>query len=240
MWRSTGAIFWLTRPATIIRSACRGLARNTSMPKRAESNRGAPKVIISIAQHARPNVAGHNDDLRVQLTSFSIDASSTPSGSFSSIPTSLVPIQAAAAPHVGVGDEHGDDEQDDLDQPEQAERLVGDGVRVQEDDLDVEDDEQHRRQEVLDREAVRAERLRGRLDAALVEVQLRLVVAPRTGERRDADREDGERRRQREQQQNRQGRRQHLSAVLLSSDGAGEAFHKPILARSPLYPPGGT
>ena len=58
-WRSTGAIFWLTRPATIIRSACRGVAENRSMPKRAMSNRGEAVAIISIAQHARPNVAGH-------------------------------------------------------------------------------------------------------------------------------------------------------------------------------------
>src|SRR5215472_2611333 len=39
--RSTGAIFWLTRPATIIRSACRGVLRVTSMPSRAKSCRGA-------------------------------------------------------------------------------------------------------------------------------------------------------------------------------------------------------
>jgi hypothetical protein len=57
------------------------------MPKRAESKRGAPNVIISMAQHASPNVAGHSDDLRVQLTSFSTLANRTPSGSFSSRPT---------------------------------------------------------------------------------------------------------------------------------------------------------
>ncbi len=39
------------------------------MPKRAESKRGAPKVIISIAQQARPKVTGQSEDLRVQLTS---------------------------------------------------------------------------------------------------------------------------------------------------------------------------
>ena len=41
-WRSTGAIFWLTRPEMIIRSAWRGEARNTSWPQRPASNRGAP------------------------------------------------------------------------------------------------------------------------------------------------------------------------------------------------------
>src|SRR2546430_12232404 len=36
---STGAIFSVTVPATIIKSACRGDGRNTSAPKRAISNR---------------------------------------------------------------------------------------------------------------------------------------------------------------------------------------------------------
>src|SRR5579859_7645655 len=208
-WRRTGAIFWLTRPATIIRSACRGDARNTSMPKRAESNRGAPNVIISIAQHARPNVAGHNDDLRVQLTSFSTLARRTPSGNFSSRPTALLPVQSTAPPHVGVGDEHGDDEQDDLDQSEQPELLVRDGVRIQEDDFDVEDDEQHRRQEVLDREPIRPEWLRRRLDTAFVEVEFGLVVAARADKRGDDHRERRERERECEQEHDRHVRRQH-------------------------------
>src|SRR5664279_934911 len=179
------------------------------MPKRAESKRGAPNVIISMAQQARPKVAGHSEDLRVQLTSFSTLASSTPSGNFSSRPIS-VPVQPAAAPHIGVRDEHSDDEDDDLDQPEQAERPIGHGVRVKEDDLDVEDDEQHRRQEVLDRESVWTERLRRRFDAALVEVHLRLVVAARPGKRGDHHGKRGEPERQQEQQQDRQIRREHV------------------------------
>src|SRR4026207_749481 len=67
MRRSTGAIFRETRPETIITSACRGLARNTSEPNRARSLRDDVEFIISIAQHARPNVAGQSDDLRAQL-----------------------------------------------------------------------------------------------------------------------------------------------------------------------------
>ena len=35
------------------------------MPKRAESNRGAPNVIISMAQQASPNVAGQNEAFRM-------------------------------------------------------------------------------------------------------------------------------------------------------------------------------
>jgi hypothetical protein len=41
-------------------------------------------VIISMAQHASPNVAGHNEALRVQLTNFSRLVSRIPLGSFSS------------------------------------------------------------------------------------------------------------------------------------------------------------
>src|SRR5689334_16655042 len=67
MRRSTGAILRDTRPETIITSACRGLARNTSEPKRARSLRDEVAFIISIAQQARPNVAGQSEDLRAQL-----------------------------------------------------------------------------------------------------------------------------------------------------------------------------
>src|ERR1051326_8933552 len=62
--RRTGAIFCETRPATIIRSAWRGEARNNSEPKRATSKRDALMAIISMAQHARPNVTGYSDDSR--------------------------------------------------------------------------------------------------------------------------------------------------------------------------------
>src|ERR1044072_7223847 len=69
MRRSTGAIFLETRPETIITSACRGLARKTSDPKRARSWRESVVAIISIAQHASPKVAGQRLDFRAQLTS---------------------------------------------------------------------------------------------------------------------------------------------------------------------------
>src|SRR5690606_29773950 len=57
--RITGAIFQLSLPGTIIRSAWRGLARNTSLPNRLWSNREALEAIISIAQQASPNAIGH-------------------------------------------------------------------------------------------------------------------------------------------------------------------------------------
>src|SRR6266550_7363689 len=67
MRRKTGAIFRDTRPETIITSACRGLARKTSEPKRARSLRDDVAFIISIAQQAKPKVAGQREDLRAQL-----------------------------------------------------------------------------------------------------------------------------------------------------------------------------
>src|SRR6478609_4437570 len=77
MRRSTGAILRETRPETIITSACRGLARKTSAPKRARSLRDEVAFIISIAQQARPNVAGQSEDLRAQLISESSRVVST-------------------------------------------------------------------------------------------------------------------------------------------------------------------
>src|SRR5437660_8468633 len=70
--RSTGAIFLVTVPATIIRSDCRGEARKTSAPNRAISKREADAAIISIAQHARPNPIGQIDDSRAQLSTRSM------------------------------------------------------------------------------------------------------------------------------------------------------------------------
>src|SRR5712692_2202937 len=64
---STGAIFSVTVPATIIRSAWRGEGRNTSAPNRAISNREVVEAIISMAQQARPNVRGQMALLRAQL-----------------------------------------------------------------------------------------------------------------------------------------------------------------------------
>src|SRR5215467_2218794 len=59
-------------PDTIIRSECRGEAHGT-MPKRSTSKRDANVAIISIAQHARPNVTGQIDDFLAQLKILSVD-----------------------------------------------------------------------------------------------------------------------------------------------------------------------
>src|SRR6266542_1235956 len=68
MRRTGGAIFQVTVPATIIRSAWRGDGRNSSAPKRAMSYRGMAVAIISIAQQARPKATGQREERRDQLT----------------------------------------------------------------------------------------------------------------------------------------------------------------------------
>src|SRR5690349_19947884 len=64
----TSAILRDTVPATIIRSACRGEARKTPAPNRSMSYREETVAIISMAQHASPNVIGHSADFLAQFT----------------------------------------------------------------------------------------------------------------------------------------------------------------------------
>src|SRR5213082_3464134 len=94
MRRSAGAILRDRRPATIIKSDCRGLPRNTSAPKRAMSYREQLIAIISIAQHARPNVTGQIDDRRAHCTIFSTVVVST--GISLSKPISAISYQLSA------------------------------------------------------------------------------------------------------------------------------------------------
>src|SRR5919197_4847698 len=69
---SIGAILMVTVPDTIMRSEWRGEAHGT-IPKRSTSKRLANVAIISIAQHASPNVTGQIDDLRAQLKILSVE-----------------------------------------------------------------------------------------------------------------------------------------------------------------------
>src|SRR3972149_6049686 len=73
MRRTGGAIFQVTVPATIMKSAWRGEGRKISAPKRAISKRGAAAAIISMAQQARPNMAGQREELRAQLSTLSTE-----------------------------------------------------------------------------------------------------------------------------------------------------------------------
>ena len=62
-----GAIFLVTVPETMSKSACRGEGRNTSDPKRAMSNLAIEAAIISIAQQARPKLSGQTEWLLPQV-----------------------------------------------------------------------------------------------------------------------------------------------------------------------------
>src|SRR5438128_392301 len=99
IWSQTrlmiGAILSVGVPATIIRSDCRGLGRNTPAPKRSISNRDAPVAIISIAQQASPKVIGHSADLRAQLKTKSTVVVITPldDSTISSLSFAITSIQ---------------------------------------------------------------------------------------------------------------------------------------------------
>src|SRR5213594_2765779 len=71
MRRITGAILRVTVPATILRSDCRGEARNTPAPKRSMSYREDTLAIILIAQQASPKVIGQSADFLDQFTTAS-------------------------------------------------------------------------------------------------------------------------------------------------------------------------
>src|SRR3954454_2613859 len=188
MRRTTGAILIETRPERMRRSAWRGDARKASKPKRATSTREATMDIISIAQQARPNVAGNMAFPRAQDTALSsvvvmtrcstYSSRSLPSRSprsmsrarscwtrksafsaspcFSrltiSMPTVLAPFERAPPPDVHEGDDEEGDEDDGLDQRERPEVAQLHRDRIEEDDLDVEQDEQHRDQVEADPE----------------------------------------------------------------------------------------
>src|SRR4051812_17126011 len=123
-----GAIFFVTVPDTIKRSAWRGDGRKTSEPKRAMSKRAIDAAIISIAQQARPNWSGQTELLRPQLTNSSMlesrmpwrrsssrSASVTPAGSVVTKSLMLFPLEVAAmpGPDQALGQEQDEDEHRD-------------------------------------------------------------------------------------------------------------------------------
>src|SRR5215475_6808056 len=114
MRRSAGAILRDRRPATIIRSDCRGLPRKTSAPKRAMSYREALIAIISMAQHARPNVTGQMDERRAHWTIFSTVVVRTGISVSMPILALVSPVEGAFAPDVDVAGKQQRHEQDEL------------------------------------------------------------------------------------------------------------------------------
>src|SRR5262245_30848822 len=86
----------------------------------------------------------------------------------------LVPVERADSPHVGESNGEDPDEHRHLSEAEPAEAAVRHGPRVQEHDLDVEDDEEDRDQVELHRKALAAERADRRV-AGLEDLQLHLA-----------------------------------------------------------------
>src|SRR5215470_16037523 len=87
-------------------SACRGLARNASAPNLERSFRDDTVFIISIAQQARPNVAGQRLDLRAQFTtasSFTVNTSGSDSNNVFSKPILCRQFYFAVPPRHFLG-----------------------------------------------------------------------------------------------------------------------------------------
>ena len=111
------------------------------------------------------------------------------------------PLERALLPGVRVADDEDEEEDDHLDQAEQLQLVHDDRPREHEHGLDVEDDEQHRDEEVADAVAVAG--VAPRLDAALVRLELHLVVALGPHQPRHEQRHDGEPDRHQDEQENR-------------------------------------
>ena len=91
MRRTAGAIFHVSVPETISRSAWRGVARITSIPKRATSKRDMAEAIISKTQQARPNATGQTAERRPQFRRASTDV------------TAMLPLRSEGTSMIGSG-----------------------------------------------------------------------------------------------------------------------------------------
>src|SRR5690606_31543410 len=105
------------------------------------SCRDEPAAIISMAQQARPKSSGHVLFSRLQLTSVSSCAVTIPSGSFSSRPMTLLPIQRALGPFVDEAQDEYQQKDADRRQRNQQAKVVAQrqqraGPRVEKDDFD--------------------------------------------------------------------------------------------------------
>src|SRR4051794_18361975 len=111
-------------------------------------------AIISIAQQASPKVTGQMEERRAQLTIFSTEVVRTGmSGSSDSRPICndrrlrplfLAPVERALAPDVDVAGKQERHEKDHLHKPRPAQLPQGHRPRIEEGDLDVEEQEDHR------------------------------------------------------------------------------------------------
>src|SRR5262245_42665689 len=121
-------------------------------------------AIISIAQHASPNVTGQMADRRAHCTIFSTVVVRT--GISSSAMSLPAPIERALAPDVDVTRQQQREERDDLPETRLAEVAGGDRPGIEKRDLDVEEQKDHRHEIELDGLALT--RVADRRHAALV------------------------------------------------------------------------
>src|SRR3954464_9009859 len=128
----------------MMRSDCRGLGRKIPAPNRSISKRDAPVAIISIAQHARPNVMGQRADFRAQLNRestvvvmmFFSNRSSIQAGMVSKnlqfLQRRLGPIQGAFLDNPNISDDQDAEEHEHFHETEKRQLPVNDGPRKQE------------------------------------------------------------------------------------------------------------
>jgi hypothetical protein len=139
-----GAIFLVTVPDTIKRSAWRGEGRKISDPKRAMSNRAMEDAIISMAQQASPNWSGQTERLRPQSASSSRLVRRMPwrrSSARSSGVTLMgsMPLEMAAVPGPDQSLRQQQNENQHDQQSPGGQAGKGDGERQQKHNLDVKD-----------------------------------------------------------------------------------------------------
>src|SRR5205807_1710197 len=192
--RSAGRPVAVTSGTPPSRSArCRNARRRSTSSRsrsmrartcRATSTSSAPRRPPSRASSSRPPAPSRRPRSRRRPAPSSASATALIGGRDPA--AALLPLERALPPHVHVRDDEDDDEEQELDESEPGEGVQDDRERIQEDDLDVEDDEEHRRQVEADREALLARRPGG--DAGLERDRPRAdaaVWAGRQGERRE-------------------------------------------------------
>ena len=208
MRRMIGAILIDTRPDRIIMSAWRGEARidlgaeaRDVVPRRADhrdhldraageaeaerQHRVAARPVLRLLEAWSSSSALLDvllEVLALELAAQQLCARSWRSGGRRRTRCcGSLPFERSSSPDVDERHEQQRDEDDRLDEREDPERLELHGDRVEEDDLDVEQDEEHRDQVEADPEA---EVLRDvRRQAALVRLALDLARPPRPEQR---------------------------------------------------------
>src|SRR5262249_1353159 len=153
-----------TPPSRIAR--CRSARRRSTSSRsrstqartcRATSTSSAPRRRPSRAWSARPCARATRAPPRTCRAPCPPRAPA-PSGGRARRAACLAPLERPLAPDVDVGEREDAEEDEELEEAEPRELVEDHGERVEEHDLDVEEDEEHRRQVEVDGEALRGRR----------------------------------------------------------------------------------